>query len=92
MRRRFILQVIVALVVNATVLTGLYHLYPKFVTNFPLPTMMLSIATATLVSTSVIPIRMKSALGEMEKCQLRKEYGMSYCAKCPDGYECAKRM
>lgn len=25
----------------------------------------------------------------MMRCKLRKQYGRSYCAKCPDGYTCA---
>lgn len=29
-------------------------------------------------------------LDKMERCTIRKEKGDTYCAKCPEGYECAK--
>lgn len=31
----------------------------------------------------------ESLAGKMDKCKLRLEKGLDYCAICPDGYSCA---
>ena len=32
--------------------------------------------------------RIDTLANKMMRCKLRKQYGRSYCARCPDGYTC----